>query len=238
MERKVEETSSSITRNINNTGSFGNIVGNNKRTIEETITTTNFNNIGNASDVTGINSRNLEESKVTSINSGGVNIKSVLTNNNNLSLNTNTNTNNVNYFSNNNAQKETTTVYQTSESVYPVQNIKNSTQQKYNINQVSTTNNLNEFHDNRPGQMNQNITKTETFVTSTTTTNNLNDQNKLLNTNNISNNNRNDSHYSQGYEIIQYSSNNQQNIKQSGSQQISSSNLFKGDLISVLNTAK
>ena len=87
MERKVEETSSSITRNINNTGSFGNIVGNNKRTIEETITTTNFNNIGNASDVTGINSRNLEESKVTSINSGGVNIKSVLTNNNNLSLN-------------------------------------------------------------------------------------------------------------------------------------------------------
>ena len=235
MERKVEETSSSITRNINNTGSFGNILGNNKRTIEETITTTNFNNIGNASDVSGINSRNLEESKATSINSGGVNIKSVLTNNNNLSLNTNTNTNNVNYFNNNNAQKETTTVYQTSESVYPVQNIKNSTQQKYNINQVNTTNNLNEFHDNRPGQTNQNITKTETFVTSTTTTNNLNDQNKLLNSNNISNNNRNDSHYSQGYEIIQYSSNNQQNNKQSGSQQVSSSNLFKGDLISVLN---
>jgi galactitol-specific phosphotransferase system IIB component len=231
--RKSEEIKSSISSNFNNTGSFGNVLGNNKKTIEETVTTTNINNFGNANNVTGISNRNIEESKLTSINNGGVNVKSVLTNNNNLNLNTNTN--NVNYFNNNNSQKETTTVYQTSESVYPIQNTKNSTQQEFNINQVSSTNNLNDIHDHRLGQMNQNITKTETIVTSTKTTNNLNDQNKLLNSNNITNNNRNDSHYSQGYEIIQYSTNNQQNIKQSGTQPVSSSNLFKGDLISVLN---
>ena len=233
MERKLEKTSSSITRNFNNTGSFGGVLGNDKRTIEENVTTTSINNIGNVSNVTGINSRNIEDSKLTSINTGGINIKSVLTNNNNLNLNTNNNTNNLNFF-NKNAQKETTTVYQTSESVYPIQNNKNLTQQDYNINQVSSANNLNEIHAHKLGQMNQNITKTETIVT-TTTTNNLSDQNKLFNSNNITNNNRNDSHYSQGYEIVQYSSNNQQNIKQSGEQQVSSSNLFKGDLISVLN---
>ena len=229
MEKGVE-IASNIIRDINNNR---NALINDKRIIEETVTTTNINNIGNASNATGINSRNIEESKLTSINTGGVNIKSVLANSNNLSLNTNTN--NLNFFNNNNAQKETTTVYQTNENVYPIQNTKNSVQQEYNINQVSSTNNLNEIHDHRLGQMNQNITKTETILTSTTTTNNLSDQNKLLNSNNITNNNRNDSHYSQGYEIIQYSSNNQQNNKQSGTQPVSSSNLFKGDLISVLN---
>ena len=229
MEKGVE-IASNIIRDINNNR---NALINDKRIIEETVTTTNINNIGNASNATGINSRNIEESKLTSINTGGINIKSVLANSNNLSLNTNTN--NLNFFNNNNAQKETTTVYQTNENVYPIQNTKNSVQQEYNINQVSSTNNLNEIHDHRLGQMNQNITKTETILTSTTTTNNLSDQNKLLNSNNITNNNRNDSHYSQGYEIIQYSSNNQQNNKQSGTQPVSSSNLFKGDLISVLN---
>ena len=229
MEKGVE-IASNIIRDINYNR---NALINDKRIIEETVTTTNINNIGNASNATGINSRNIEESKLTSINAGGVNIKSVLANSNNLSLNTNTN--NLNFFNNNNAQKETTTVYQTTENVYPIQNTKNSAQQEYNINQVSSTNNLNEIHDHRLGQMNQNITKTETILTSTTTTNNLSDQNKLLNSNNITNNNRNDSHYSQGYEIIQYSSNNQQNNKQSGTQPVSSSNLFKGDLISVLN---
>lgn len=229
MEKGVE-IASNIIRDINYNR---NALINDKRIIEETVTTTNINNIGNASNATGINSRNIEESKLTSINAGGVNIKSVLANSNNLSLNTNTN--NLNFFNNNNAQKETTTVYQTTENVYPIQNTKNSVQQEYNINQVSSTNNLNEIHDHRLGQMNQNITKTETILTSTTTTNNLSDQNKLLNSNNITNNNRNDSHYSQGYEIIQYSSNNQQNNKQSGTQPVSSSNLFKGDLISVLN---
>lgn len=229
MEKGVE-IASNIIRDINNNR---NALINDKRIIEETVTTTNINNIGNASNATGINSRNIEESKLTSINTGGVNIKSVLANSNNLSLNTNTN--NLNFFNNNNDQKETTTVYQTNENVYPIQNTKNSVQQEYNINQVSSTNNLNEIHDHRLGQMNQNITKTETILTSTTTTNNLSDQNKLLNSNNITNNNRNDSHYSQGYEIIQYSSNNQQNNKQSGTQPVSSSNLFKGDLISVLN---
>ena len=229
MEKGVE-IASNIIRDINNNR---NALITDKRIIEETVATTNINNIGNASNATGINSRNIEESKLTSINTGGVNIKSVLANSNNLSLNTNTN--NLNFFNNNNAQKETTTVYQTSESVYPIQNTKNSVQQEYNINQVSSTNNLNEIHEHRLGQMNQNITKTETIVTSTSTTNNLSDQNKLLNSNNIANNNRNDSHYSQGYEIIQYSSNNQQNFKQSGTQPVSSSNLFKGDLISVLN---
>lgn len=229
MEKGVE-IASNIIRDINNDR---NALINDKRIIEETVTTTNINNIGNTSNATGINSRNIEESKLTSINTGGINIKSVLANSNNLSLNTNTN--NLNFFNNNNAQKETTTVYQTNENVYPIQNTKNSVQQEYNINQVSSTNNLNEIHDHRLGQMNQNITKTETILTSTTTTNNLSDQNKLLNSNNITNNNRNDSHFSQGYEIIQYSSNNQQNNNQSGTQPVSSSNLFKGDLISVLN---
>ena len=229
MEKGVE-IASNIIRDINYNR---NALINDKRIIEETVTTTNINNIGNASNATGINSRNIEESKLTSINTGGVNIKSVLANSNNLSLNTNTN--NLNFFNNNNAQKETTTVYQTTENIYPIQNTKNTAQQEYNINQVSSTNNLNEIHDHRLGQMNQNITKTETILTSTTTTNNLSDQNKLLNSNNITNNNRNDSHFSQGYEIIQYSSNNQQNNNQSGTQPVSSSNLFKGDLISVLN---
>jgi len=242
MERKVEETSSSITGNFNKTENMGGILGNNKRTIE-TVTTTNITNIGNASNLIGINNRNIEESKLNSINAGGINIKSVLTNNNNLNLDTNTN--NLNYLNNNNSQKETTKIYQTSESVYPVQNTKNSTQQEYNVSQLqrnekystanlTSTNNLNEIHNHVLGPMKKNITKTETIVT-TTTTNNLNGQDKFLNSNNITNNNRNDSHYSQGYEIVQYSSNNQQNIKQTGTQQASSSNLFKGDLIEVLN---
>ena len=241
-ERKVEETSSSIIGNFNKTENMEGAFGNNKRTIE-TVTTTNINNIGNASNLIGINNRNIEESKLNSINAGGINIKSVLTNNNNLNLDTNTN--NLNYLNNNNSQKETTKIYQTSESVYPVQNTKNSTQQEYNVSQLqrnekystanlTSTNNLNEIHNHVLGPMKKNITKTETIVT-TTTTNNLNGQDKFLNSNNITNNNRNDSHYSQGYEIVQYSSNNQQNIKQTGTQQASSSNLFKGDLIEVLN---
>ena len=234
LERKVEESSSSVTGNFSNIGTMGNVLENNKRTIEGTVTTTtNINNIGNVNNVNGINSRNVEESKLTSVNTGGINIKSVLSNNNNLS--TNTNANNLNFFNNNNTQKETTTVYQTSGSVYPTKNIKSSTQQGYNINQISSTNNLNDIHDHRFGQMNKNVTKTETIVTSTTTTNNLNGQNKLLDSNNITNNNKNESNFSQGYEIVQYSTNNQQNIGQSRTQQVTSSNLFNGDLISVLN---
>ena len=81
------------------------------------------------------------------------------------------------------------------------------------------------------------MTKTETITTSTTSNNNLFGQNnKLISTNNISEANRNiSSNYSKGYQVNEYTTTTIQHNKISGTQPTSSTGLFKGDLITVLN---
>jgi hypothetical protein len=92
---------------------------------------------------------------------------------------------------------------------------------------ISTIGNINELQ----GQ--KNITKNETtkIVTTTTTSNNVLGQNVIAATNN--NANINTSNYSKGYEMTQYTTTTNQH---SGTQQVSSSsNIFGGNLIQVLN---
>ena len=220
------------TTNIN----VGGIIGNDVKRVEEiTTTTTNINNIGNTS---------------------GSNIKNFLTNNSNLNANLNTktninsisesnlintNNNNLDNINNNsNIQKETT-VYQTKETVYPGQTTKYLTQQEYNIHNIGNIGNTGEIQGH--GQTQKNITKTET-ITTTKTNNiighsgdmytNMNAINSNINTN-LNEINRNISNYSQGYEVTKFTTTTHQQNKQSGTQQGTSSNLFKGNLISVLN---
>ena len=214
-EKNDTNTSIAVT-NVNNMG--GNLgVVNRKEVIEETVKT-NINSLGG----------NMRKS------TGGVsNMKSIL--NNNINLNTQGNltisgTNkkfdNVNNL--NDIQKETT-IYKTTETIHPEQITKFSTQQEYNIHgmDVNTIGNISELQ----GQ--KNITKTETTktVTTTTTSNNVQGQIAIAATNN--NANINTSNYSKGYEMTQYTTTANQH---SGTQQVSSSsNIFGGNLIQVLN---
>lgn len=251
--------------NMNNINSLNNmnIVGNsnvggimgNVNKIEKTITTTtttNVNNVGNTGDLLGRSGRNIEETIVTkSNNNGGSKIRNVLSNNGNLNsqtnLNMNVNTttvdsnllnsdinniNNINSNVNEHNVKKETTIYQTTETVYPGQNTKYITKKhEYHFQNIDPSSNIEEIHGQTQNNIN-NITKTETITTSTTSNNNLFGQNKLLNTNNINETNRNISNYSQGYQVNQYTTIQHNKI---GGTQPTSTGLFKGDLITVLN---
>ena len=247
--------------NINSVdnSNVGGILGNVNR-IEKTVTTTtttNVNNVGNAG-LLGRTGRNVEETIVTNINSNNVGSKrkNVISNNANINSQTNLNMNinsatidsdmlnsNINNITNVNSNnndahnvKKETTFYQTTETVYPGQTTKYITKkEEYHYHNLGPSSNEGEIQGHIHGQTQNNITKTETITTSTTSNNNLFGQNnKLISTNNMNEANRNISNYSQGYEVNQYTTTTIQHNKISGTQP-TSTGLFKGDLISVLN---
>jgi hypothetical protein len=200
--------------NVNNMGGNFGVVGR-KEVIEEKVKT-NINNVGG---------------NVMNVTSGGSQMKSIFNNNinsktkgnltiseTNLNLDTGNNMNNI--------QKETT-FYKTTETSYPGQ-ITQFSKQDYKIHDMDlgTLVNTNELQ----GQ--KNITKTETTktVTTTTTSNNLLGQNANATINN--NSKANATNFSQGYTMTQYTTTNQQSERQ---QVPSSSNVFGGNLIQVLN---
>ena len=220
----------------------------------------NINNVGMGvgmenSDLLGRTGRNIEKTVVTNIssnNGGGSKVKSIISNNGNLSsqanLNMNMNINatnvdshlissNINNVNSNNDihnVKKETTIYQTTESIYPGQTTKYITKKEYHIHNIG---NEGEMLGHTHGQTQNNVTKTETITTSTTSNNNLFGQNKqLINANNMINeSNRNIANYSQGgYQVNQYTTTTIQQNKISGTQP-ASTGLFKGDLITVLN---
>jgi hypothetical protein len=252
--------SSTTTTNINNMNNIvdnsnvGGIMGNVNR-IEKKVTsttTTNINNVGNTN-LYGRTGRNFEETIVTNIsgNNVGSKMKNAISNNANLNSQTNLNMNinttsvdsdmlnsNINNINSNNNDihnvKKETTIYQTTETIYPGQTTKYITKkQEYHAHNIGPSSNIGEIQGHIHGQTQNNITKTETITTSTTSNNNLFGQNnKLISTNNINEKNRNISgNYSQEY---QYTTTTIQHNKISGTQP-TSTGLFKGDLITVLN---
>ena len=207
------------------------------------ISRNNINTVNESNMISRNNVNTVSESNMISIN----NVNTMNESNMNISRNNlnniASNSSSINNFGTvgniQNIQKETT-VYNTNETTFP------TTSTNYNQKEYIQTTTTNVPNINIDSQAQNNITKVQA-TTTTITTNNLNEQNRSLNSNinvnaigamNSNLNNNINKTYSQGYEVTKYTTTNQQQIQQSGTQQvgnISNATFPQLKLVDVLN---